>query len=110
MRQYGPSHRGLTCLAPPCYCNAPKREREREEQSISEGLKLALRMDCMNHEANHIPSSHQTDLSWRSLDRVAHKPFCHTALWHCCGRIAYFRSTTDSPRPPNNPSYLHTIS
>ena len=64
----------------------------------------------MNHEANHVPSSDQTDLSWRSLDGVAHQPFCNAGPWHCCGRLAIVLSTTHPPTPPNNPSYPHTIS
>ena len=95
-------------MAPPFCCDAPKRERE--EQSISKGLKLESRMNCMNHEANHVPSSDQTDLSWRSLDGVAHQPFCNAGPWHCCGRLAIVLSTSHPPTPPNNPSYPHTIS
>ena len=64
----------------------------------------------MNHEANHIPSSDQTDLSWRSLDGVEHQPFWHAGPWHCCGRLAIVLSNTHPPTPPNNPSYPHTIS
>src|SRR6266566_3586460 len=67
-------------------------------------------MNCMNHEAKHIPSSARTDISWRCLDGVAHQPFWHAGPWHCCGRLAIRLSTTHSPTPPNNPSYPHTIS
>src|SRR3989337_1042843 len=67
-------------------------------------------MNCMNHEANHIPSSSRTDISWRSLDGVANQPFWHATPWHCCGRLAIGESTTHPPTPPNSPSYPHTIS
>ena len=66
-------------------------------------------MNCMNHEANHIPSSDRTDISWRCLDGVAHLPFGHAGPWHCCGGLAIGLSTTHPPKPPNNPSYPHTI-
>ena len=64
----------------------------------------------MNHEANHIPSSARTDISWRCLDGVAHQPFWHATPWHCCGWLAIGESTTHPPTPPNSPSYPHTIS
>ena len=64
----------------------------------------------MNHEANHIPSSARTDISWRCLDGVAHQPFGHAGPWHCRGRLASCLCTTHPPTPPNNPSYPHTIS
>src|SRR3989337_2189318 len=67
-------------------------------------------MNCMNHEANHIPSSTQTDISWRCLDGVAHQPFGHAGPWHCRGWLASGLCTTHPPTPPNNPSYPHTIS
>ena len=66
-------------------------------------------MNCMNHEANHIPSSARTDISWRCLDGVAHQPFGHAGPWHCRGRLASGLCTTHPPMPPNNPSYPHTI-
>ena len=64
----------------------------------------------MNHEANHIPSSARTEISWRCLDGVAHQPFGHAGPWHCRGRLASGLCTTHPPTPPNNPSYPHTIS
>ena len=64
----------------------------------------------MNHEANHIPISARTDISWRCLIGVAHLPFGHAGPWHCCGGLAIGLSTTHPPTPPNNPSDLHTIS
>ena len=39
------------------------RLKEREENCIGKGLKIVLRMNCMRHEANHIPSSRQIGLS-----------------------------------------------
>ena len=92
-------------MEPPSYCNAPKRE----EQGINKEVKLASRMKCMNHEANHIHSSSRTKISWRCLDGVAHLPFGHAIPWHCCGWLTIRQSTTHSPSPPNNPSSPHTI-
>ena len=56
-RQYGPSHTGRTSVAPPSYCDAPKREREENCIGKGEG-----KFNCMRHEANHIPSSRQIGL------------------------------------------------
>ena len=64
----------------------------------------------MNHEANHIPSSARTKISWRCLDGVAHLPFGHAGPWHRRGRLTSSLCTTHPPKPPNNPSYPHTIS
>ena len=69
-----------------------------------------MKNELMNHEADHIPSSARTDISWSCLDGVAHLPFGHVGPWHCCGGLAIGLSTIHPPTPPNNPSDPHTIS